>query len=867
MARRLLIPWISLLALLAVPASRASSRALIVVGLAGSSENEEDFNNLAASTKKLLITRGFPADGIVTMTDHATRNTILQALKPAPGDSAADEFWLVLYGHSGTSMGGIPAFQVSGPRLTAIDLKTALDAIPDKEFVVIGTSNSGAFLPLLQSPRRMVVSATAGEGQTDQPRFPDKWVDAFTEKPAAPFAWIAARASALVDNEYQNDGLAQMESAQLADPVTGTILEPPFGQAMSAPAATPVLAQENSDLPTASDLDIEPLKQGSEWVHGQATDETRKILAEAKAAPNPDGDAALILDNQLKYTIEEDRTTDQVVYHRVYIAHEEAVEDWANCELPQSPPEMTSRLHIARVIKPDGSSISFDPAKLNHGAPNLSGDSAGSAMVYLPDVHAGSVVELGYETRETLDASLPEVSEALPVQVNVPVLKSEIEVRVPAAQPYRVVLKNSAIQPTQSQADGRAVYQWNLGTLTAAEPLPGDAPAQQWQVWLGISSLQSWDKFAAWYGRISNGSDVVDDSVKKVAIDLSQGANTRMEKMQRAFEFVSALRYIAIELGVQGFRPRTPSEVLANRYGDCKDKANLLVAILRCMNIDARFVLIDRGGQTDVNFPSWQFNHAICFVGKQPDAGQPTDMWLDSTDSITPFGYIAPGDYGRQAFVFFKEGAAFRQVAGTGKDISAIHDEWDLAQDAHGAWTGTFQRRTTGLADYAMRADFRSLSPGQRHAQIYQQLSDLWPGGDLGGASISDVSDLRHNVVIQATVGNTARVLPRPDFPWLKAFCTPQRDRPLLLNDGQQCAGTQTVRLHYTGPAPKTLPPAVAITVAGQTLRITWERADARTILRTAEISFPNATIPAADYAAVHRGVQDWTAELRRGEM
>jgi hypothetical protein len=858
-----------LLALLAVPAAQAASRALIVMGLAGSSENEEDFQNLAAATQKLLIARGFPADGIVVMTDHATRDTILQALKPAPGDTAADEFWLVLYGHSGTSMGGVPAFQVSGPRLTADDLKTALDAIPDKEFVMIGTSNSGQFLPLLQSPRRMVVSATAGEGQSDQPRYPDKWVDAFTENPKASFAWIAARASALVDQEYTNDGLAQTESAEMADPVSGTILEPPFGQnlAAPAPAMTPVVAQDDENLPRASDIDIKPTHQGSEWVHSAPTDETRRILAEAKAAPNPDDSAAVIMEQRLKFTVEEDRTTDEVVYHRVYVAHEEAVEDWANCELPQDPPEATSRLQIARVIKPDGSSVAFDPAKLDHGAPNTTGDTAGSAMVYLPDVHAGSVVELGYQTRELLDATLPHVSEALPVQRNVPVLKTEIEVRVPASQPYHVVLKNAPDQPALSQEDGRAVSKWSLGPLAAADPLPGDAPAQQWMVWLGISSLPSWDEFAAWYGRISNGSDIIDDSVRKTAADLSEGAPTRMEKIRRAFEYVSALRYIAIELGVQGFRPRTPAEVLANRYGDCKDKANLLVALLRCMDVDARFVLIDRGGQTDVSFPSWQFNHAICFVGKQPGAGQPTDLWLDSTDSITPFGYIAPGDYGRQAFVFFKDGAAFRQVAGTGADISAIHDEWDLTQDAKGAWSGSFKRTTDGLADYAMRADFRSLSPGQRRAQIYAQLNDLWPGGDLSGASISDVSDLRHNVIIQAKASNIARFLPRPDFPWLNAFCTPDRNRPLLLNDGQQCAGTQNVRLHYAADPPAKLPAPTEITAAGQTLRITWTKADAHTIERTAEISFPKATIPAGDYAAVHKGVQDWTAALMRGEL
>ncbi len=132
--------------------------------------------------------------------------------------------------------------------------------------------------------------------------------------------------------------------------------------------------------------------------------------------------------------------------------------------------------------------------------------------------------------------------------------------------------------------------------------------------WLGVSSLPSWDDFAAWYRRIANGSDAIDDTVRKTAKDLTATAKTREEKIQRLFEFVSAMRYVAVEMGVQGFRPRTPQQVLSNRFGDCKDKANLLIALLKSSGIEANFVLLNRGGATDVTFPSWQFNHAICLV-------------------------------------------------------------------------------------------------------------------------------------------------------------------------------------------------------------------------------------------------------------
>jgi hypothetical protein len=870
MKRPLFVLGIVFLAWFLVPCGmRGASRAVIVTGLSGSAENTEEFAQLAADTRRLLIARGFPADKVLvldTRVARVTRDQVLQSLKPAADDTAADEFWLVLYGHSGISRGGVPAFQVSGPRLTADDLKGALDAIPSRQFVLIGTESSGGFLPVLRSARRTVVSATKEEGQSDQPRFPDKWVEAFGENPKAAFAWIAARAAALVDDEYRNSGLVQTESARLADPGTGAILEPPFGQNLAAPAETPAPPADSGGLITASDIEVKTNDPNAEWEEQPATAQTRQIIAEAQAAPNPDGAAAIVLEQQLKFTVEEDRTTDQLSFHRVYLAHEEAVDDWANCQLPQSPPEVTTRLQVARIIRPDGTSLVFNPAKLAAGADPTNGTAPGSAMVFLPNAHAGCVIEVGYRTRELLDATLPHVSEALPIQREVPVLKSQIEVRVPEKQLFHVVLKNDPDPAFETVEEGRRVFRWTLGALTAAEPLPNDAPPRQWQVWLGISSLPSWDEFATWYGRISNGSDQINDSVKKMAADLAKGAGTRMEKIQRAFEFVSALRYIAIELGVQGFRPRTPAEVLNNRYGDCKDKANLLVALLRSMDVDARFVLLNRGAFTDVSFPSWQFNHAICFVPKAPGTGQETDLWLDSTDSITPFGFIAPGDYGRDALVFFKEKAEFRKIAGTGADVSAINDDWDLTEDANGVWSGSFVRHTAGLADYAMRATFRALSPAQRRQQIYQALDGLWPACDLSGAAISDVSGLRQGVEIRARASNGVRLLPRPDFPWLAAFCSPARDRPMLLNDGQQFAGVQTVRLHFA-KTPPPLPDPVEIEDAGQTLRITWRQIDPQTCERTAAIAFKNPTVSTADYPALRRSVRDWTAALSRLEL
>jgi hypothetical protein len=860
--KRFSAPVVWLIALTCCAWLHAASSALVVPGLAGSSQNEEEFRRLAGETKRLLVERGIPIDHVEVLGGKVTRETILQKLSAtAASAQTGDEFWLVLYGASATSQNGVPAFQISGPRLTATDLKTALDAIKARQFVFVGTSNSGGLLPRLQNPNRTVLSATKGEGEGDLPRYSGMWVQAFAENPKASFARIAARAAALVDEEYKNASLAQSEHARLADPVTGNILEPPFGIDLAAAEVT-MGDSGASSLVTASDIKVKMHDPNAIWEQQPATDETKKIVAEAKALPNPDGHAALMIEQRLGFTVEQDRTTDRLTFWRVYLAREGAVEEWANQFLPQSPPAVTSKLEIARVIQPDGSATIFNPAKLIADIDRDSGETSGSAMIFLPRVRAGCVIELGYRTRALLDATLPHVSEVLPLQRSIPVLRTSLEIRVPEKPVFRVALNNVSVMPTESSETGRHVYKWQLGAIAAAESLPGDPPWPQWVAHAAISSLPSWDEFAQWYRRLAKGSDAIDETVKKTATDLAAGSKSRIEKIQRDFEFVSALRYVAIEIGVQGFRPRTPAQVLANRYGDCKDKANLLVALLRCQGIDANFVLLNRGASTDVNFPSWQFNHAIASVPESSDASQPHELWLDSTDSVTPFGFVPPGDFGRAGLVFSKNKAEFETVAGNSTAISEIRDEWTLDQDAQGSWHGKFHRTATGLADDGLRRAFRGLTPAQRSMQLYKIVSQLWPAGDFSKGTVSDVSTLRNGVELRADVSAASGDLPRADAPGLDFFHAPSRDRPLLLNDQQPLALTQTVRLRYAKNAPEHLPEPFEAAAAGEKLSVTWERVDDHSATRTARLEFLKPAVPAEDYAALRQAIRGWNAAL-----
>ena len=62
---------------------------------------------------------------------------------------------------------------------------------------------------------------------------------------------------------------------------------------------------------------------------------------------------------------------------------------------------------------------------------------------------------------------------------------------------------------------------------------------------------------------------------------------------------------MAIEIGIGGYQPHYFQDILKNRYGDCKDKATLLSAMLKEIGLESYYVQINsRRGVVILAFPS-----------------------------------------------------------------------------------------------------------------------------------------------------------------------------------------------------------------------------------------------------------------------
>jgi tetratricopeptide (TPR) repeat protein len=155
--------------------------------------------------------------------------------------------------------------------------------------------------------------------------------------------------------------------------------------------------------------------------------------------------------------------------------------------------------------------------------------------------------------------------------------------------------------------------------------------------------------------------------IKSLVDGLIAGKATNQEKEAALLNYLDQeIRYTGIEFGGAAIVPRDPADVLAKKYGDCKDKATLLVTMLRSAGIPAYVALLNAGGRMDVpaELPGMGlFDHAIVFIpgeGKGAEAGP--GLFVDATDQYARLGQLPIADQGRLSLIARPETTALMRI-------------------------------------------------------------------------------------------------------------------------------------------------------------------------------------------------------------
>lgn len=175
-------------------------------------------------------------------------------------------------------------------------------------------------------------------------------------------------------------------------------------------------------------------------------------------------------------------------------------------------------------------------------------------------------------------------------------------------------------------------------------------------------------------------------------------AGTEREKVKRLYEWVSRnIRYLGVFAGSGGYVPHSAQSILRARYGDCKDHATLLEALLRAVGIESSQVLINSDKSYKLpEVPSTAvFDHVITYVPS-------LDLFLDSTSRFTPMGLLPEGDVGKPGLITATGQVLTTPLDDVEKDKTITSTKMTLHPD--GRVTGTSRVEQFGYFQLMSRA-------------------------------------------------------------------------------------------------------------------------------------------------------------------
>jgi hypothetical protein len=330
-------------------------------------------------------------------------------------------------------------------------------------------------------------------------------------------------------------------------------------------------------------------------------------------------------------------------------------------------------------------------------------------------------------------------------QSTMPVALARYTLQLPPQWEYKALwLNHLEVAPTSA---GNNQWQWEL------KEIPEIKREESMPPWLGVSGMLivallppgganhgflTWSQMGAWQNELAQGRPDATPEIKQKVAELTAHSPTPLAKMLALANFMQKdIRYVGIWLGIGGWQPHAAQDVFSHRYGDCKDKATLLMAMLREAGIESNYVIIhsERGEVTPATPPHLgAFNHVILAIHvpdgisdarlvatmRDPKLGRL--LIFDPTDELTPFGSLRGPLQGSYALLVTQDGGELTQMPQLAPVSNGTMRTAKLNLDAQGALTGDVHDERVGDAAAWQRSELRTLEKDTDKVKLIERV-------------------------------------------------------------------------------------------------------------------------------------------------
>jgi Domain of Unknown Function with PDB structure (DUF3857)/Transglutaminase-like superfamily len=385
-------------------------------------------------------------------------------------------------------------------------------------------------------------------------------------------------------------------------------------------------------------------------------------------------------------------------------------------------------------VTPD--KILSQPLAVNANAPML-GDQRVKLIVF-SQIEPGSILTLRYK-KWHLKPALPGVLSYHRIFPKTwDFLGTNVTIQAPSALDIHMDVAGLKGGESKPSNPGTRLWHWTLSESDAVAPELGSVDVSDVSPYIAFTNLKGYEALAAAYMTGAKPAAAVTPAIQTMANEITAGLTEPRAQAEALYRWVSGnIRYVAIYLGTGGLVPHSAAEVLASRYGDCKDHVALLQALLEAKGIASSPALVN--ATYSYAWPSVAslstFNHVVTYIPS-------LKLFVDSTTPFAPFGRVSVPLLGKRALVADSGNGKTQVIAiPDGTDTNKEIERRSLVMAADGSFTGTSSIDPHGVFELEQREFLSGIPIAQLPEAVGMMLARVGESGS-GSLKFNDPRDL-----------------------------------------------------------------------------------------------------------------------------
>jgi hypothetical protein len=289
---------------------------------------------------------------------------------------------------------------------------------------------------------------------------------------------------------------------------------------------------------------------------------------------------------------------------------------------------------------------------------------------------------------------------------------------------------------------------------------------------------QRWAEIGNWYDGLAAPRTEAPLEVAAKSREVAANAADFKGKIQSVAGFMQReIRYVGIEIGVGGLQPHPAADVFKYRYGDCKDKATLLIAMLNAVGVRATWVMVDtHRGFVDPALPSKDGNHMIAAIEMPAGYSDPSlravvaahtgkrYLIFDPTDPYTPIGLIRPELQASYGVLVAGKDSQVIQLPTLSADASTLERTASFELGADGTLKGKVTEIRSGQTSWQYRRLYVEDGEKEQREYMEHRLQRDLASFTLDSASAQNARDMSKSVVVDFSLTASSYAKPSGDL-------------------------------------------------------------------------------------------------------